>query len=358
LRYTYLALVEAVRFTEDRMDFKSFAIRRFSREELAAILQSGINQTFYPHAQLDTATLKDYSFIYVQEEIEESPFVLNHPMEMSEPLKRKFTEFPKPVEAALRILALYDWKSWMMDCSQGWFGFNIPFVLTINDNLLEAPRAAPDLAKLHQQPSFDADGNELGLEPNVLITMNTSEGAAFFNFISQVEDMVAKAKGVREWDFVGRALDYLVKAYISEGLEQLLWHITVLDALLGTQGRVTESLRRRVPLILGREDREREIVKSQVKNLYKLRSDLVHGNTMMEDSGGRLAEARNLARRTALYFMNYLASILTKYPACSLSREKILEMIDIGKSGAPAMSQSLDVLNALPEEFPSVAAWS
>jgi hypothetical protein len=79
---------------------------------------------------------------------------------------------------------------------------------------------------------------------------------------------------------------------------------------------------------------------------------------MAGHSRERLFEARSLARRTALYFVNFLASIRTRCPSCSVSREKILEMIDIGKSGAPAMAHSLEVLNALPEEFPCVAVWS
>ena len=348
IRYTYLALIESVAFAEDKMDFASFAVRRFTRAELEAKLQIGVVRTFYPYGEVDTATLEDYWFIYAEEEIEESPFRLDRPMESSPPLKREFTEFPTPIETALRKLALFDWKSWMVDNAEGWFGFNIPFVLAVNDNLLEAPNTAPDLGKLPDRPSFDSGGNELGYAPDFLTTVGGSEVAAFVRFIAEVEGSVAKVEGVPEWDFLNRALGYLIKAYFSDGLEQVLWHTTVLDALLGAKANVTESLRRRVSLILGPDDQERQNLRKQIDNLYDLRSKLVHGKAMAEHSRERLFEARCLARRTALYFINFLAS----------SREKILEMIDIGKSGVPAMSQSLEVLNRLPEKFPSVAAWS
>jgi hypothetical protein len=65
-----------------------------------------------------------------------------------------------------------------------------------------------------------------------MATEGVSEGSAFVNFIAEVESSVARVEGVPEWDFLNHALGYLVKAYFSDGLEQLLWHMTVLDALL------------------------------------------------------------------------------------------------------------------------------
>ncbi len=53
----------------------------------------------------------------------------------------------------------------------------------------------------------------------------------------------------------------LVKAFFAEGLEQLLWHITAIDALLGEDASgLKEKLARRTASILGKTEDEKEIV--------------------------------------------------------------------------------------------------
>lgn len=40
-----------------------------------------------------------------------------------------------------------------------------------------------------------------------------------------------------QWHFIEIAWGYFIKAYFADGLEQLLWHITTLEALLGEKRR-------------------------------------------------------------------------------------------------------------------------
>ncbi|HWY55045.1 MAG TPA: hypothetical protein VNZ03_11315 [Terriglobales bacterium] len=174
VRYTYFALID-VAFAEDRVVFSDFTIRRFSGSELSAGFQNDINKVFYPYAVLDTQTLADYWFICAEEEVEESPFAFERPEEANLPVRRKFSTFPRPVEAAVRKLALYSWES--LSYKEHWFGFHVPFVLVLADNLLEQPAAAPKVDILARRPCFDPQtGEEQGDEPDFAFQMGVNLG--------------------------------------------------------------------------------------------------------------------------------------------------------------------------------------
>ena len=83
-------------------------------------------------------------------------------------------------------------------------------------------------------------------------------------------------------------MGYFVKAFFTDsfekGLEQLLWNITALEALLGEKNDdLTESLARRISTILGTTKKEKKKIKKQFKELYNFRCALVHGIHFKEE---------------------------------------------------------------------------
>jgi hypothetical protein len=62
-RVTYLAPLEHVYFAKTQLDFGSFTIRRFSLEELATLLETGINRVFYEWALTEVRPLDDHWYI-------------------------------------------------------------------------------------------------------------------------------------------------------------------------------------------------------------------------------------------------------------------------------------------------------
>jgi hypothetical protein len=108
---------------------------------------------------------------------------------------------------------------------------------------------------------------------------------------------------------------------------------------------------------LGKHDEES---KKQFGDLYDFRCDLVHGNVPEKEAYmGHLREARDLARRTLVWFLYYLdhiqAVIAKDQSNVSLpSREDLLKLIDQDKE----TRNRLDWLTKnLPEGFPYVREW-
>jgi hypothetical protein len=163
------------------------------------------------------------------------------------------------------------------------------------------------------------------------------------------------------WEFLERGLAYFMKALQSTGEEQLLWHITALEALLGERGEgATERLTRRISMILGGTDDERDSIGKEFKKLYDFRCDLVHGNrfknlVLVE----HLTRSHIFARKTLLWFLHFLQAVQTSisehHKSGSLpSRHQLLKFLD----GDNDAHQTLHwLMDKLPAEFPHVREW-
>jgi hypothetical protein len=380
IQITYLALMEFVYFAERSMDFGAFQVRQFSADELGAIFQNRVNEVFYPWAAVEVNQLQDYWFVCL---IEHAPVPklgwidLDWDLSQADRVGIKYTGYPKAIETVLQQLALFDWQAdWWKepfaqgykqqekDLERGWLGFSIPpFVLKVHNNLLDFPRGAPDFSMLEREPFIDAQtGEEIGERPVVYIHLNKAETNSFKAFIQRTENFLASLRAKQyDWQFLEIALGNFIKAFFTGGLEQMLWHITVLEALLGEKGKgVTERLARRIASILGKSEGERKTLRKQFKELYSFRCDLVHGNPYQKQTYvGHLRNARNLARQTLLWFLHYLgtfqAGIPHYQPAESIpTREDILTLLDLDQNSRVRLSRLIDSLSS---GFPYVREW-
>jgi hypothetical protein len=186
------------------------------------------------------------------------------------------------------------------------------------------------------------------------------ETALFTDFIQRTAKLLADLRAQQnDWQFVETALDYFIKAFFTPGLEQLLWHITTLEALLAEKG-VTERLARRIVLILEKNTDERETLRKRFKDLYAFRSDLAHGNQFqMAIYTGHLSNARDLARRTLLWFLHYPNHIQNSIPESQVgksipSRDDILILLDMNQESRKRLSRFIE---RLPPGFPNVLGW-
>jgi len=373
----YFAPMEFVKFAERTMDLGAFHIRRFSSEELSTIFRNSINEVFYPWAVVDVKQLQNYWFLQLIESVHAPKLGWIH-INLSdiERVGIEYTEHPKAVEFALRQLALFDWQAdwWKKssghghekqdrDLERGWLGFGIPFVLGVDDNLLDSPRPVPDISKLETEPFIDAQtGEEIGEVPVVYIHLDKSETDAFKAFIQSTGNLLTSLRAKQNgWQFLEVALGNFIKAFFSEGLEQMLWHITALEALLGEKGEgVTDRLARRIASILGKSENERKAIRKQFKDLYDFRSDLVHGNPFQKQTYvGHLRDARNLSRRMLLWFLHYLCKIQATIPLNETAesiptREDMLTLLDLDQKSRIRLRWVIDIL---PSGFPCISEW-
>ncbi len=376
---THFALMEGVSFSEADMDFREFGIRTFTASELERIVSNRNNSIFYPEATLDLNRLQEYWFITCvdRKRAEKTEMDYHIPAEPGATVRVQFSQISEIFRRPVRALVLYDWATdsfRAMDSeelargknslanhkTEGWQGFRLPVAFEISDNLLQPPKRSPDLSMLKTE---FVRGDEGDVEiPFREVNLSPGETESFKKFVCRWHEILSGLKTKENgWQFFELALDYLTKAFFTEGIEQLLWHMIVIEALIGEkQPGLTERLASRLSNILKETNEKPEDLKKCFKKLYDLRCDLVHGKRPPEAWLGHLRKAREVSRRTLLWFLQFLAGLqqaLASAPSTggSPTRKDILTSIDLEREDR-ARLQSL--IGLLPDKFPSLADWN
>ena len=375
IKRTYLVPLDGVRFNEQHVACGFFHIQRFTPDELATLFNNRVRNEFYEWTKADVDRLQRYWFLSLTEELPSRKLRFDIDWSSFDRVEVKYTNYPMPVEKAFQLLATYHWRAeWWKKSDpaeeKGCLGFNVPIVVHIDDDLLAYPGPAPDLSLFEpwtpisgmvMDPETGEQVNEeVGEEPVFWIDLGERETEMFKTMMQRLGPIAntVRAKKV-DWPFVEVALGFLVKAFFSKGLEQLLWNITVLEALLGEKGQGVEGrLARRIALILGKTAEERKAIVKQFKELYEIRSDLVHGKPLKEVDQRHLLVARQLARQVVIWFFHYLYYIQTtvgaRVPAVQLpTRDGLLMLLNL-EDDRTALGV---VLSSMPGEFPNIPEW-
>lgn len=379
---TYLAPLEFVEFRENVIHCDGFEVRRFSEAELDTIIQNRARKIFYKWAHVRSAEIEPYWFVYVKETVP-----AKEPGKMSVVLNFRiqicYSQYPHAVQKALERLALYDWasvkaaqeearrkdvdpssarqpkpvppqyKAW-----QGPFCPRAPFVISCSDSMIERPAPTPDLSVLAKETiceTTEVPWRELSLDER-----ETQEFQAFMQRCAKMLKLLEAYRN--QWGFVETALGFLLKAFTAQGLEQLLWHITAIEAVFGERldAGLTKLLRTRVSTVVGGTEDGRKQVGRRFDSLYSFRSDLVHGNAGLateEIYPSHLSEARDFARAIVLWMLNYLHHVVEHPPGepqALASREDLLAVLDMDDK---SRRHTASVLQNLPADFPNVKGW-
>jgi hypothetical protein len=359
----HLALIEYVYFHKPRMDFGRYEITRFSKKELDCLLENDIRADFYPWAAVPTSELARYWWLVVSETRPTRAIWragrISVSFEDLDIVHRYYTELPPPIEQVLKELALFSWRApWATDADPRWEPCRIPFCLRVDDHLTTAPSGPRvDTSALETEPEFDHANKEVGERPAIRLHFNEAEADAF--------ERLARSEGTRlhaalssTWSrpLVEVASNFFAKAFVSDGLEQLLWHITTIEALVGERAEgLTERLARRLAEALGASDSERESIRKRFRELYEFRSELVHGRTPKAEVLTRhLFEAREFARNLLRWYLRLLDDIQKAAGAAASQgdmpdRREILRLLDLETEG---VRKARWLLPALPATFP------
>lgn len=365
IKVTNLRLIEEVYFPEEAIAFEGFGIERFSKAKLDELVDNRLNSVFYPYARLDTDKLSHYWFIkeemYKKREHKDF-FSIDLGITWDE-LFRVSRTFPDRV---MQLLTLFDWETkWIAETDDirqdtGWLRFSTPIRLCMTDDIFENPYPCPNLSGLEFLPYFDATGEEIGEAPTFPIDLEKDELERLKSYVRETQRFLNTVNLEEcEWEFLNVAMGYLAKAFATDGLEQLLWHMTVLDALFGESNEVVGSLKRRLPNIFGKTEPEKKKFRKTIDELYTFRSDLVHGNIFKNDIfQGHLREARRIARNSLVWFLKFLTIIheelaqenipLKNYP----KRGEFLILLDSGKSDLERLKI---LMEKLPKTFPNLS---
>jgi len=210
------------------------------------------------------------------------------------------------------------------------------------------------------EPILDNFGEEVGERPCFALNIIGNE-TEFYEFVKNTGVMIEKIKRVPQWQFIDVALSFMEKGFRDNGLEQLLWHITAIEALVGENvSGLTNLLRDRVSLVLANNPQERKKIKKVFEKLYDLRSDYMHGNEQLLDPkvvDHDLAQAREMARQTTLWMLSYLNYILSECEKNKTelpTRNNLLAVLNLDEK---SRAQLANILTCLPNMFPRVPSW-
>ena len=157
-----------------------------------------------------------------------------------DPLERRY---PAAVEQALVALLLAQWEDWATMLEVDWRGFRLPWVYTVDEDLAVQPMAPPDAEALTFEPVIYHDNYGEEIEDERPSVLPLEDGSS-----TQLEHTIAEAwrklEASRGCELFQTPIEhFLVRAYLSGGIDELLAHMTVLEAALGEEADHDRKLR-------------------------------------------------------------------------------------------------------------------
>jgi hypothetical protein len=310
------------------MTFGRARVAQLTAEELETLFDAPRLLRNFPALPLESERLAQFHWLVVEEEIELDP----RPEARATPfmfmdMRRDFGEiephlgrFPPAVEGALFFLLLARWEEWSTMQEVDWRGFRVPWIHTVDDDLFVRPARPPGADSLTLEPWIVENkwGEEVELERPSTLPLHDSAKTELqlFNDAAWAELQAARATSLFETPVV----HFLVRAFLADGIDEVMAHMTAIEAALGLEMDHRRKLRpkpdphpkpsatERVAARIGAALTDSRAVQDY-KDLFELRSGFVHGRAGLQNiSTPQRVLARNLARRVACALVALAAS--------------------------------------------------
>ncbi len=301
------------------MTFGGARVAQFTAEELAKLFDAPRLARNFPALPFESKRLAQFHWLVVEEEVEVDP----RPEARATPfmfvdMRRDFGEiephlgrFPPAVEGALFFLLLARWEEWSTMQEVDWRGFRIPWIYTLDEDIFVRPARPPSPDSLSLEPWIVEDhwGEEIELERPSALPLDDSAKAELplFTDAAWTELQAARATPL----FETPVAHFLVRAFLADGIDEVMAHMTAIEAALGLEMDHKRKLRpkpdphpkpsatERVAARIGAALTDAKAVQDY-KDLFELRSAFVHGRGGLQKIlTPQRVLARNLARRVA-----------------------------------------------------------
>lgn len=294
-------------------------LARFEPDELERLFNAPMLLRNAPTRPLQSDRLAQFHWLVVEEEIalDSRPEARTVPA-MFKTLGGDLGEvdphlaaFPEAVEAALFFLLLAPWEDWSTMPEVDWRGFRLPWLYTIDDDLFTWPKPPPDPDSLSLEPWIVQDhwGEDIELERPTTLPLDPKASIGLAHF---TDDAWAELKAARATElFETPVVHFLIRAFLADGMDEVMAHMTALEAALGTEddhrrGKLpkgaphktvsaTDRVAARIAALL---DDPNSI--QLYRDLFNLRSAYVHGRASVAKVSTEMrVNARRLTRRVA-----------------------------------------------------------
>lgn len=322
---------------------------RFSAAELEVLFDAPRLRRCFPDIRLDTQSFSQFHWLVIEEDVsvrDESgnrqfTSILDFPLDkdMGEIVPHG-GRFPAAVERGLFFLLLAPWEDWSEMVEVDWRGFRVPWIYTLDDDLCAFPNSPPTPERLSWEPYFYQVDHDEWVESECPLWLRTSATAENVNIeLDKRWTMLQMSSTLNSELFSTPIEHFLVRAFLSDGIDEVIAHLIVVEAAFGTEAdhkrklrlvgdRHEESATRRVAARLSAAIGKSGAAKEYL-DLYDMRCTYVHGRP--EDrtiSTKQRVLARSLARQAA----EALVSLTLK----QLPRERILlDLLNQGVENLP-----------------------
>lgn len=328
--------------------FGNAKIGQFTAAELEVLFDAPRLERCFPDARLDAQRLSQFHWLVIEEDVSVRGESGNRQFcWLDLPLDKDLGEivphggrFPAAVERALFFLLLAPWEEWTAMAEVDWRGFRVPWIYTLDDDLCAFPTPPPAPERLSWEPYFyQVDHDELveSERPLWLRTFATAE-----DVLQTLDSRWARLQVPSTLEsklFSTPVEHFLVRAFLADGIDEVMAHLIVVEAAFGTEAdhkrklrlasdRHDESATRRVAARLSVAIDDSGAAKEYL-NLYDMRCTYVHGRPE-----GRLisSKQRVLARRLARKAANALIDLTQRLQP----REDILlDLLNRGIANLP-----------------------
>lgn len=299
--------------------FGNATVRQFTAIELEELFDERRLMRNFQGWRLDSAKLSEFSWLVVEEEFQvDKPLGAGVTQFCYQRVDRDLGEidphqsrFPRPVEEALFFLMLGNWESWSAMNEVDWRGFRVRWVYTLDDDLFIAPSKPSSADSLSWQPYiYDSGWGEVVEEERPIVyelthNANNEMQRLDNNYWQQLVD--ARATPL----FETPVEHFLVRAFLSDGIDEFMAHLTVIDAAFGLHKDYDKKNRpkddplreagatKRVATRLAAALNEPGATDAY-NELFNLRSAFIHGRSEVDKiSMEKRVLARSLARKAA-----------------------------------------------------------
>ncbi|MEA9482418.1 hypothetical protein VC290_19095 [Xanthomonas campestris] len=296
--------------------FGNATVGRLTAQQLRQIVDLDRMERIYPDHGFDLDQFAQFQWLVVRENVpinrgpggrELHSFRLD-PMEDYGRIEPHRGIYSEAVETALFWLALAPWEQLTESPDIDWRGMQIPWTYTVDHDLFAAMKRPPSSDTLSWEDSVSQDEYGHPFEVVRPVSMWLSDGSADTlrgHFSARLE---AVSQLPRFQLFKTPVIYFFTRAFLVRGIDEFMAHMLVIEAALGlpedyqrksstgakayeSYGGATKRVSARLLVML------EPSAASDYDQLFKVRSEFLHGRSMQVISGLQRIKARSLARR-------------------------------------------------------------